>query len=675
MTIPFLHYFKRKPKVEAAPPAPPPPPLEKPSSEKFSKTVMPSATRNGTPMSPGLAAAPAPALQQTTNSPRSISFASAPNAFPRPQIPPAVAVALEPRVERVISLELLDIVPQIPAGLAHPLETLDGNRRVLFKAAEVEKGMANGRPTVSLTSIHQQMPEIFMSPVAADDTTQVQLPFAKVLEEFTKLQVRADQVRQNAAPQVATPFLKVALEDGAKFGTAMEDLETTELPPVRVDLEPATAEALANAEPEPAIEAPGARAPVPFKMPEASGASAQPRPATAPKRIAFKLSPNGTDASANESVPASGGPSVPKVNSDSAAAAPARIAFKLAPSVEEEESAPKPEPWLTAAAFGLPPRDGATQPDAPKESETAGKSELKIRLGLHIVLKALPEFQLGGDPASVPKDVQFELPFAMVEPQLASGRVTVAPEVFAAAVPQSFRSLFKADCAADVALPLQEVLKNLPAASLKMRDDQVAQEVGATFETPFSKTAAEDAERFKVESKPTPVAEVVDRGSEEGAQPEEGDKHKEEQTATTEGQARAGDSVRTPLQVALNTNEKLDAKSVIGHINRMAGVKASAILFNDGLNLAGNLPTEIEADGLCAMAPTLMQRVENHVADTKLGALRGMTLACAKGTVTFFVHDSLCLAALHSNGEIPADVRDKLGRVVHELSRKYSHPV
>jgi hypothetical protein len=197
MTIPFLHYFKRKPKVEAAPPAPPPPPLEKPSSEKFSKTVMPSAARNGTPMSPGLAAAPAPAPQQTTNSPRSISFASAPNAFPRPQIPPAVAVALEPRVERVISLELLDIVPQIPAGLAHPLETLDGNRRVLFKAAEVEKGMANGRPTVSLTSIHQQMPEIFMSPVAADDTTQVQLPFAKVLEEFTKLQVRADQVRHS----------------------------------------------------------------------------------------------------------------------------------------------------------------------------------------------------------------------------------------------------------------------------------------------------------------------------------------------------------------------------------------------------------------------------------------------------------------------------------------------
>ena len=660
MTIPFLSYFKRKPKVEAEP-LPPPPPLEKPSSEKFSKTVMPSAARNGSPISP--AAAPS-ATQQTTNSQRSISFAApapASNALPRPQIPPAVAVALEPRVERVISLELRDVVPQIPAGLAHPLETLDANRRVLFKAAEVEKGMANGRPTVSLASIHQQMPEIFMQPVAADDATQVQLPFAKVLDEFTKLQVRADQVRQNASPQVETPFLKVALEDSEKFGTPIDKFETTELPPVRVEVEPATAEAIANAEPEPAIEAPGARAPVPFKM-----AAASPAPTStsaAPKRIAFKLSPNGTDASANESVPASGGPSVPKVTSNDPSAPATRIPFKLEPSVSEEDSAPKPEPWLTAAAFGLPPRNGATKPeDAPaKADEAAAKSEPKIRLGLHTVLTGLPEFQLGGDPASVPKDVQFELPFAMVEPQLASGRVTVAPEVFAAAVPQSFRSLFKADCAAEVSLPLQEVLKNLPAASLKMRDDQVAQEIGETFETPFSKTAAEDAERFKVE----PKTVETPKGEEEPKQAEE------DQTSNEPN----ADSIRTPLQVALDTNEKLDAKSVVAHINRMSGVKASAILFQDGLNLAGNLPPEVGAEGLCAMAPTLMQRVENHVADTKLGALRGMTLACAKGTVTFFVHDNLCLAALHSNGEIPADVRDRLGRVVHELSRKYSHPV
>jgi hypothetical protein len=51
-----------------------------------------------------------------------------------------------------------------------------------------------------------------------------------------------------------------------------------------------------------------------------------------------------------------------------------------------------------------------------------------------------------------------------------------------------------------------------------------------------------------------------------------------------------------------------------------------------------------------------------------------MTLHCLKGAVTFFMHENLCLAALHA-GDLAAEVREKLSRVVHELSRKYSHPV
>ena len=130
---------------------------------------------------------------------------------------------------------------------------------------------------------------------------------------------------------------------------------------------------------------------------------------------------------------------------------------------------------------------------------------------------------------------------------------------------------------------------------------------------------------------------------------------------------------RNPLQVALETDEKLDAKGVVAHVNKLAGVKACALMFGDGLSLAGSLPAEFETDGLCAMAPSLMQRIENHMVETKLGAFRSMTLSCAKGAVTFFMHENLCLAALHSGGDLAAEVREKLSRIVHELSRKYSH--
>ena len=235
MTIPFLSYFKKgKEKVAVAKEAPVKPviaPLEKPSSERFSKTVMPNATRTLPPQDPFEMAARSSAMGgqpavavATTVAPRTISFADSPApAKTRAGLPPAVALALEPKVERVISLELADIVAGIPADQVKPLGD-DANRRILLKASEVERGMASGKPAVSLATIYQQVPEIFLRTVAPSDTSQVPLPFAKVLDQFTSLHVRGDQERHLAVPQVETPFLKAAVEDSSRFGTTMEPL-------------------------------------------------------------------------------------------------------------------------------------------------------------------------------------------------------------------------------------------------------------------------------------------------------------------------------------------------------------------------------------------------------------------------------------------------------------------
>jgi len=292
--------------------------------------------------------------------------------------------------------------------------------------------------------------------------------------------------------------------------------------------------------------------------------------------------------------------------------------------------------------------------------------------------------QLTADPSSVPPDVRLELPFALVEPQLASGRITITAKVFEVSMPVSFRGLFQAGPGAvDVVLPLQEVLKNLPATSLRMRDDQEEQDAGQNFATPFSAKAEEDAKRFNVPA--TPVAKPVVPEPAEEPKPtveEVGESAKAEISDDKTGLAQSatvteeGDRpLRTPLQVALDTDEKLDAKGVVALINKIPGVKSSAILFGDGLSLAGTLPEELATDGLCAMAPALMQRIENHLVDTKLGLLRGMTLSCVKGAITFYMHENLCLAVLHADVDLPGETREKLSRIVHELSRKYSHPV
>ena len=651
MAIPFLHYFQRSKAAKVAAPAalaPALPAVEKPAGERLSKTVMPNATRTMMPqISPRNGDEPSAAIAPASAAPRTVSFAPVSmgsDSPPAHSLPPALALALEPRMDRVISLPLSDLTPHIPEGYLRAPDEVDGSQRVFLKAAEVEKGMSSGRPTVSLATIHQQVPQIFLREVTAADATQVALPFAKVLGEFANLQVRSDQMRPNSVPQVETPFLKVTLEDDVRFGTKTESFETGDFPPVQ--LHPPTAQSFANAEPEPAAPIPLPRAAAPI---EKSGA--------APARIPFKLSTNGTDAPTPECVPASAGPSVP--SSFPAAPAPIRVPFKIVPATAPESPAEEPplvkaEPWLTAASLGLAP----TPPVVKSPGTSSGG--VKIQLGLKAILQSLPPFQLTGDTGSVPDDVRLEFPFAVVAPQLVTGRVSVTPEVFAAAIPPGFSGLFDASNAADVLLPLQEILKNLPAASLPMRDDQVEQEVGVNFATPFSAKAEEDAKRFQVAgtvARPIAVAAEL---------PE---------LPTKENPPTADSPLRTPLQVALDTDDKLDAKTVVAHVNRMAGVKATAIMFADGLSLAGTLPAEFEADALCAMAPSLLQRVENHMTETKLGALRGMTLACSKAAVSFFMHDNLCLAALHSNGEISTEVRERLGRVVHELSRKYSHPV
>ena len=347
MTIPFLSYFrkakggaavKKKPAASFKPTLAPP---DKPSSERLSKTVMPNTTaRSLPPQDPFEMAARSTALggqmpaaaAPLPNSERTISFSPLTPTSPR-NLPPAVALALEPKVERVIALELADVVAALPPGHVKPLSEEDAKRRILVRASEVEKGMASGKPSVSIATIYDQVPEIFLRTIAESDTAwQVHLPFAKVLEQFATMHVRADQERHLVVPQVETPFLKVAVEDSSEFGTTMDPLEMNpgELPSVRVELP--TAQAFAAAEPEFVPEAKAK------KIPARSTNGTTPQ---GPARIPFKLSPNGTDVPAPESVPASSGPSVPILPSPfaplSPAAAPVRIPFKFAPKPEDEE--------------------------------------------------------------------------------------------------------------------------------------------------------------------------------------------------------------------------------------------------------------------------------------------------------------------------------------------------
>jgi predicted regulator of Ras-like GTPase activity (Roadblock/LC7/MglB family) len=311
----------------------------------------------------------------------------------------------------------------------------------------------------------------------------------------------------------------------------------------------------------------------------------------------------------------------------------------------------KDEPRKTSIERPVPPAPSKAETPAPVSMRTPiaepAKDAPTISFSLKAVLQNVPAFQLHGDVGNVSDDARIKLPLGLIEPQLASGRVSIAADVFQAALPEEHRGLFQIDVAkTPVALPLEEVLKNLPATVLKLRDDQERVAVDKDFETPFLAKAQEDARRFAPKREAT-----ISEGSK---------KHPAVEPKT--------ESAATKLVV-----EKIDPKGIVAQANALTGVKACAITFSDGLSLAGELPEEMEADGLCAMAPSMLERITQHVHETKLGRLVTMTLYTSDSAVSFFARGNVCLTALHESSLAP-ETRARLAELTEKLSKTYAQP-
>jgi predicted regulator of Ras-like GTPase activity (Roadblock/LC7/MglB family) len=641
MTIPFLDLFKKLTArfsaagEQTAPAQVRPSRLKKPDGQRLSKTVLPHATRSFARPDPFQAASGSaksgPSLQLGA---RKIVSGTAPATASRSRdLPPALALALEPKLERAISLRLSDFLDQVPAGYIKPVEILDASAEVSLKASEIEKGMPEGKPSISLPSLYQQVPEIFLRSVPLTDETRVALPYEKVLEQFNSARVRTDQERDPSIPQVDTPILQATIEDTERFGTKMEPLQSSILPPVHV--EPATAKTLAAAEPEAtAHETIKSTAPphpvISLHSPDLKPAN---EPASRP-RIPFLFPPNGTGGPASERVPASCGPPVPTTLPPSPE--PARIPFR---SSREDVDVKAPAPSAETSAVESVPASKAK----PEVARTDGPT---ISLALKPILQNVSAFQLQGDTAIFPDDARVDFALSLIEPQLASGRIAVAPEVFQAAMPAKYRDVFHPDEASTpVLLPLEEVLKNLPASVLKLRDDQEDVVTDKDFETPFSIKAREDKKLLQAAEAAIP--KIVEKASEPA-----------------------------PLvdKVDIEPKETIDAKEVIARTSALPGLKACAITFSDGLSLAGNLPPEIAADGLCAMAPSLLQKIDKHMRESKLGPLVTMTLYSADVALSFFAKGNICLAALHGAEALAPGARAQLAGLVEKLSHTYAQP-
>jgi predicted regulator of Ras-like GTPase activity (Roadblock/LC7/MglB family) len=290
----------------------------------------------------------------------------------------------------------------------------------------------------------------------------------------------------------------------------------------------------------------------------------------------------------------------------------------------------------------------------------------------------------------------------LIAPQLATGKVTIPPKDFHAALPEQYRALFLPDVVeAPVQLSLPDVLANLPGDSLRMREDQEVTTHDETFETPFSAKAKEDAERFAqgrktalpsatVSSKPevpkaetpkielpkvaeaqVPKVTIPDLRVPKVAAPNvEAAKVELSAPADSVGIAMVPTAKAEPAMPDEGA-PKFDAKTALAEACALPGVASCSVIFADGLIIAGNIPDEMHMEGLSAVAPTMLKKLQKHMCDTRLGPLSCMTVHGEKSPVTFFGAGDLCLTAVHNSVELSAASRRELGRITQELSRTY----
>jgi len=320
---------------------------------------------------------------------------------------------------------------------------------------------------------------------------------------------------------------------------------------------------------------------------------------------------------------------------------------------------------------------------------------------LRPILASLPPMQVAGDVGSVPADAKISFQMALIAPQLATGKVVISPKDFHAALPEQYRGLFLHDAVeAPVPLSLPDVLANLPGDSLRVREDQEVATHDEMFETPFSAKAKEDAERFarrqgtvlpaaapaepevakaevpKVTIPPQQapsVARVETAGPRVSKMPApKVEAPRVEVSAPVEHfgvipTAIGEISTPTPAEAPA----KFDAKAAIALACALPGVASCSVIFADGLIIAGNIPQEMHMEGLSALAPTMLKKLQKHMCETQLGPLSCMTVHGERSPVTFFSAGNLCLTAVHNGAELSGESRRELSRITQELSHTY----
>jgi hypothetical protein len=340
-------------------------------------------------------------------------------------------------------------------------------------------------------------------------------------------------------------------------------------------------------------------------------------------------------------------------------------------------------------------------PEKPDEAHLGGAarngSEVPktVRVALGPIIKNLPpELQPSEPNALADKHgATIELPLALINSQLANGRVTIPFSTLLQSLPEELRSHFShGDTTAEVAIPIKEILHDYPQDLLRPRADQEPEEVLPAISTPFTGPAKEDTERFahtpeqaeaetpatdshqleliehpvtpsqspEPVSKERPVAEEERPVAEEPSVAEEKPAAKE---PTTEDKPAPNFSA---LQSVFLTDEALDLNRVVHKVGELPGINSALFFAADG-SLEGEPEklglTQSSVQLLSSLTHEVGQRVEN----LGFGQIETVTLGWKRELVSVFTRGESGFVVRHEKRPFKPGVREKICLVLSHI--------
>ena len=269
----------------------------------------------------------------------------------------------------------------------------------------------------------------------------------------------------------------------------------------------------------------------------------------------------------------------------------------------------------------------------------------------------LPPFQLRRRIGDVPETRQSNCRFRSIEPQLVDRPNHLHPAAISRRhSPRNIAALFKIERkrTADVLLPLAGSLEEFADELLAHARRPGGIGSRSKFDTPFSAKGRGGRRRMNVSTGPIAKPADCDAACGAGVSGRENANRSSRPRLKTSTLRKMPIPIdrpaRTALQVALDTDEKLDAKAVVAHASTLAGRERLRHRFLRRAQPGGEYSARIRGRrALRAWRRRSMQ------ADRRIRWWRptsdrstGMTLYCAKTPVSFFAHGNICLAALHS---------------------------